>query len=79
VNSLIHCKLDRLIRIRSDRHSTISKGIGADSCFHFLKLIDPYLVSNEVRFDTTLTYYVSFKLMILPLMKVGRGWLPIKV
>ena len=79
VNPLIHGKLDRFIWVGSDRHGAISKGIRADSCCHLLKLIDPDLVSYEVRFDTTLTNYVSLKLMILPLMKVGRSWLPIKI
>ena len=79
VNPLIHGKLDRLIWVWSDRHSAISKGIRADSGCHLLKLIDPDLISYEVRFDATLTYYISLKLMILPLMKVGRSWLPIKV
>ena len=79
VNSLINGKLGWLIRVGSDGHGAISKSIRADSGCHLLKLIYPDLVSNEIWLDASLTYNISFKFMILPLMKVSRGWLPIKV
>jgi hypothetical protein len=76
--SLIDGKLDRFIWVGSDRYGPISKGICTNSGCHGLKLINPELVSNKVRLDATLTYYVSFKLMVLPFMKVGRRRLPVK-
>ena len=80
MNFLIHGKLllERFIWVGSGRYGAISKGIRTNPCRHVLKLLNPDLVNNQVGLDATLKYYVSFDLMMLPLMKVGRGRLPVK-